>query len=466
MKTLYEEYYQRNADYEVGLYAYSPPSDGKIRVDGVEYDSGRDFRTLEQYQTYKDCGFNTVLGQITATYKGEAWETSVAKSVMDKAQKVGVDKFILLDSRIFELSKVKDGIVGEGKRFKDEAALDEFVKNCLLPYQDHPIFHGVQLVDEPRYDLFKSIGQVYRSVKRVRPQTFVQCNLNPPFFIFRSTLFEGDGDFWVRYKRYINTFLDETGADYFQYDFYPFVSGEETSIYKMYFRGLQVSAEIANERGVQFYIVMQSMAYRINCAPLFRTIDRADVFYQANALLGYAARQFSYFTYWSKMDNKLNGEYFPDGLAIMTRMGEKTPLYDHVKEVNEMLKKITPIVKDFDYVADAYNAHYPVISRPMYLMVWDSKKLKNVEFFRPDKEIVTISELYDKERDRYLYRVLNCTDPYYGKESGEQTTEIHFNEKFRKADVFTNGEWKTVDLQEGKYVAKLMPGFADYLLLY
>ncbi len=467
MKSVYQEYYERNKGYEVGLYAYSPPSDGMFNFDGVAYYCGKDFRTVEQYKIYKDCGFNILLGQIGAQYKGEEWETSKAKMVMDRSFEGGVKKMILLDSRIFDLSRTADGIIGEGKKFACEEELDEFIKQCIVPYKDHPAFYGLQLVDEPRFPLMRAIGQVYRSIKRVSPQTMVQCNLNPPFFIFASKMLEGDGDFPTRYKRYLNTFLDETGADYFQYDFYPFISEVNTSIYPMYFKGLRISAEVANERNVNFNIVMQSMAYRINCAPLYRTLDRADMFYQANALLGFAARHFSYFTYWSKGDCNINGEYFPDNLAIMTRLGEKTPLYDYVKEVNEMIQKLAPVIKDFEYVADEHNAKWPCVSRPGYLLQIDNvKPLKHVKYFSPDKEVVFINELYDKERGRYLYRIMNTTDPYYGKDTGEQTTEVQFDDTYRYADVFSNGEWKTVELEKGKYVAKLQPGFADYLILH
>ncbi len=466
MKSIYQEYYEKNQDYKMDLYAYSPPGNGTFHFDGIKYHCGKDFRTVEHYQTYKDCGFNAVLGQTSSQYAGEYWETAQAKADMDRYQKIGIKKFILLDNRIYDLSRTPDGLIGEGKKFANEKELDEYVVDCLSPYREHPIFYGLQLRDEPGYEFFKSIGQVYRSIKRVRPETFVQCNLHPPFFIFRSKMFPGDGDFWTRYKRYICTFLDETGADYFQYDFYPFISEEATSIYQMYFRGLRVSAEIAQERDVKFYMVAQSFQYRVNCGPCFRTISREDMFWQINALLGYGVRQFSYFTYWSKSDNNIKGEYFPDGLAIMTRMGEKTPLYDYVQEVNGHLQRLAPLLKDFEYVSDDYNARWPCISRPMYLMVWENKPLNKVTFFRPDREVVTISELYDKNKDRYLYRVLNCADPYYGKESGEQTTEIVFDKKFRYADVYKDGEWETVELQEGKYTAKLLPGFAEYVLLH
>ncbi len=466
MKSLYKEYYERNKGHKTDLYAYSPPPNGDFNFDGMKYNCGIDFRTLENYKIYCNCGFNTLLGQWSARYVGGEWETCEAKEVMDKAQQAGVAKFILLDDRLMKLSHETSSILGEGKQFADEKALDAYVADCMKDYVKHPIFYGVQLVDEPYPVKLKALGQTYRAIKRVCPQAFVQSNLNPPAFIFANAMLPYDGDFAQRYKAYVNEFLDETGADYFMADIYPFIASEEGSINRMYIRGLQICAEVAAERGVEFKVVMQSMWYRINARENWRKLERADMFYQANVMMGFGVKQFSYFTYWSKTDNRLTGEYFPDGQAIMRRNGEKTPLYDYVKEVNELIQKLAPVMKDFEYVADAHNAKWPAYSRPMFLVPLSCKSLKNVVSFKPDKEIMLINEMYDKTKDRYLYRIMNVTDPYFGNEFGEQTAEIQFDKKFRFADVFTDGEWKTVELVDGKYVSKLMPGFADYVLLH
>ncbi len=479
MSNLYEGYYQENEGYEVGLYAYSPPPDGVFKFDGVKFDSGKDYRTVENYVIYKECGFTIFFGQLTAKYNGvEAWEESVAKKVLDKVRQAGIQKAIIVDGRLHKLSREKESIIGrafsedtesvigKGRRFADEKELDAYVAACMKDYVKHPIFYGVQLVDEPRRPQLKAVGEVYRSIKRVCPQAFVQCNLNPPNFVLASNAFPYDGDFSQRYKAFVNEYLDETGSDYFLNDIYPIIPDENGTIYKMYIRGLQICAEIAQERGVQFRNVLQSTYWTTNNVKNWRALRREDMFYQINALVGFGVKEFAYFTYWNKTDNDYNSLYFADGQAIVRRNGEKAPLYDHVKEVNGMLQKLMPVVSNFDYVADAHNATWPTKSRPMFLLPLSCKPLKNVVFFKPDKEVVLVSEMYDKKKDRYLYRLMNASDPYYGNELGVQTTEIQFDKKFRFADVFTDGEWKTVELIDGKYVAKLMPGFADYLLIY
>ncbi len=466
MKAIYKEYLEKNKGAEMTLYGYTPPPDGTFTFDGVDYRSKEDFRTLEHYKVYAGCGFNTFLGQMSAHYLGEPWESSEAKSVMDKVQAAGVKKFILLDGRLSKLSHQTTPIIGEGCEFASEAELDAFVAECMKEYRHHPIFFGVQLADEPMHNKIPQLGQTYRAIKRVCPEAYVQCNLNPPHFQFNSSMLPGDGDFAQRYKAYVNLFLDETGADYFMADIYPFNPDENGTVYRMYVRGLQICAEIAQERGVDFKVVMQSMWYRMNGADNWRKLQPEDITYQANILLGFGIKELSYFTYWTKNANDINTYYFPEGSGIVTRKGEPTAKYERVKQVNEMIGKLWPVVKDFEYLSDSNNAHWPCKSRPMFLVPLNCKPLKNVEYFRPDKEIALVSEMYDEKNDRYLYRLMNGSDPYFGNEFGVQTTEIKFNEKFRYADVFMNGEWKTVELQDGKYVAKLMPGEADYLLVY
>ncbi len=467
-ENIVSQYYKKNKAYQMELYAYTPPGKGVFTFDGHPYYYGEDFRTVENYTTYKDCGFNTVLGQVSAKIDSDDFESSDAKIVMDIAQKVGFKKFILLDDRLRGLSAVHDGIVGEDKEFKTEKELDDYVESCIKVYEHHPMFSAVQLVDEPRHTQMISIGQVYKSIKRVRPKVEIQCNLMPPMIIFANNLLKPykGGSVWQKYEAYLCDFLDNTGADYFLYDYYPLLSEKETGVHQLYVRGMQVAAEVARKRGVEFRMVMQSMSYHICGGQACRPVSKEDVMWQANMVLGFGAKQLSYFTYWAKGDNRFNGEYFPDGLAIVTRNGEKTDLYEGVQKANAHIQQIAPVLKDFEYLADAHCISLPCISRPAYVFPLICKELKNVKNFNNDKEVTVISEMYDKANDKYLYRVMNGTDPYYGKESGEQTIEVNFDEKFKFADVLHDGEWKTIELKNGKYTTKLLPGLADYVIIY
>ncbi len=467
-QNVYSEYYKKNKDYQIELYAYTPPGDGVFVVDGIETHLGQDFRTVEHYQTYKDCGFNTILGQVAAKIDSDDFENSAAKKVMDIAHKIGIKKFILLDDRLRGLSAVKGGVIGEDKEFKSEAELDAYVDSCIKVYEHHPMFSALQLVDEPVHDTLISVGQVFRSIKRVRPNVQVQCNLNPPQIVYASSLLKWykGGTIWDKYKAYLNDFLDVTGADYFLYDYYPLVNEMDSGIIQSYVRGMQVAAEVAVERGVEFRMVIQTMFYLMNGRQNERYIKKEDVYFQANLCLGYGVKQLACFTYWTKLHFDSKWFASPKDAAIVDRLGNPTSLYYSVQEVNSYIQKLAPVIKDFAYVADAYTITMPCKSRPAHILPLVSKELKNVKSFVNDKEVSLIGEMYDKANDKYMYRLMNVSDPFYGTQTGEQSIEVVFDEKFKFADVFHDGEWKTVELVDGKYETKLLPGFADYVIIY
>ena len=275
--TVYESYYSdpKNQDKKMNIYGYGAPVNGLIYVQGLPY-QGQDHRTAENYQIYKDCGFNTAFPITSGNYWSEKWKDSNAKFVMNICEKVGIDKVIVLDEILRLFSLQWDGIIGVGdilsqdkkrvirKKFKDEAELDAFVKERMSVYVSEPTFYGVQLVDEPKAAMLKAVGQVYRSIKRVCPKAFVQCNLFPLFFYYdKSVIFfnyEDDDtcDFQGLYRKYVETFLDETGADYILTDRYPYHDGIGNDVFNYYFLSFQMLNEIARERNVKLHFVVQS----------------------------------------------------------------------------------------------------------------------------------------------------------------------------------------------------------------
>ena len=45
------------------FYGYSSASNGKWSIDGIEYDAGQDFRTVERVREYKDTGMTIYMPQ-------------------------------------------------------------------------------------------------------------------------------------------------------------------------------------------------------------------------------------------------------------------------------------------------------------------------------------------------------------------------------------------------------------------
>ena len=464
-----------SSDLQFDFYGYSAASTGEWSIDNVKYSAGEDFRTLERVIEYKDAGMTIYFPQHTALYSGQDFASSDTKKALDLAAEAGLSKVIINDSRIQSLSKVNGGIIGEGKQFVSESELDMTIANYMSPYKDHEAFYGLMLGDEPLYKMHESYGQVYKAIKRVAPDCFVQYNLNPitagkdPAKIDERfpALEEGESEGlgWndivaLRYEKYIRLFLDSTGADYVQYDQYPLKS--ENFIDDYYIYGLQTVAEIAKEYGIDFYFVSQTYGQTDGVANP-RMLSEEDLYWLNNMLVGFGVKTVAYFTYWTKSDN--NTEHFIDGNSFITWYGEKTKIYDYMKKIMAEEQKLAPTILNFDYKTSKIFINPPTVFNSSHV-AWtreteDFTALKSVSV---NKEVALVTELYDAEKRNYMYMVQNLVDPMYKGSRAYQTVELTFGSSYTGALIFVKGEKTVVNLSGGKLTLKHKAGEATYVL--
>lgn len=467
---VYEKYFKENKGRAFPIYAYSPPHEGKYWVDDTIYPT-EDFRTVERYKEYKECGFNLLFMQRTAPYCGEEWESSQTKLAMERAVEAGLEKIIIVDERIFDLSKIADGLIGEGKKFACESELDSYISDCIKDYRHQKGFYGVQIIDEPFHPYLKSVGQIFKSVKRVDESIFVHCNLNPlilPTIAFRICP-EGR-NIKERYEKYLTMFLDESDADYVMVDVYPFHKTQDKSNFdKYYYACLEIIAKVCKERKKEMHMVMQSFGMNIDGKPHHRLPNKQEFELQKNTLIAFGVKEFSYFTYWTKQANKTYGESFPDGMAMMTRHGEKTKAYYHVQKINEELNALVPLLWDFEYQSNAFFSTPPLFTKPVALEMVSGGDISQISSVEVEKETVLVTQLYDKKRKQYLHCVINATNPplYRKKYKMEkQHTCLTYDKKYTHADIYFKGKWKTVELTEGKLTIDLYSGDGVLILPY
>ncbi|MBR3864645.1 MAG: hypothetical protein IKJ19_06015 [Clostridia bacterium] len=467
---VYKKYFSENRDKKFPIYAYSPPPQGYYWIDDVIYPTD-DFRTVERYKEYKECGFNLLFMQRTAAYNGEEWETSETKRAMQNAVEAGIEKIIIVDERIFALSMEKNGLIGENKKFATESELDEFLKDCIKDYKNEKGFYGVQLMDEPFHPLLEAIGEIFKAFKRIDEKIFVHCNLNPlilPTLAFR--ICPKGKNLHDAYEKYLNMFINKTGADYIMVDCYPYYkSPDKSNIGKYYFACLEIIAKVCKERKVEMHMVMQSFAMNIGKKPYHMMPNKRVFEFQKNVLLGFGVKEFSYFTYWTKQANKKSGEMFIDGKAMMTRHGEKTKGYYNVQKLNAEITKLAPLLCDFEYQANAFFSTPPLFTKPTFLDLVKGGELSQVEDVEVDKETLLISELFDKKRGQYMYYATNVADPkHYCKKykTEKQFTQVTFNEKYTVADLYFKGKWQTIKLEKGKLKIELHSGDGIIILPY
>ncbi len=325
------------------LYGYSGPTDGTYTVDGTTYDVNEDFRTEERYKEYAAAGLNVLLLQGNDPYRGEAWATSQTKKNMDNAAAAGL-VVIVFDQRLHDLcSNTK--LVGNGSeyKFQSQEELVEAVRGYVKDYSAHPAFYGIQLKDEPMHHLLDSMGMLYKALKTVLPDAFIQINLFPMNESARKIGYFSDNkddDLLTAYRKYLEKFLDCTGADYILYDNYPFLNeGGNVYIRPDQIAGLVLASRVAKERGVELYNIAQTTAMDTNSISKMRAPSEADMQWQVNLLLAFGVKQISYFTYWAKQSNKTDGESFPDGTAFISRDGTVNDLYYWMRDIHANLQE-------------------------------------------------------------------------------------------------------------------------------
>ena len=459
------------------FYGYSSASTGEWSIDNIKYSAGQDFRTVERMKEYKDVGMTIFLPQDTALYEGQDFATSDTKKALDMALEAGIKKVIITDRRIQSLSKTNGGIVGEGKQFATTDELDAAVAGYLAPYKDHEAFYGLMLGDEPFYQMAESYGQMYKSIKRVCPDCFIQYNLNPitagqaPEKIDERfpALEEGEGEGldWketvaLRYDKYLRLFLDATDADYIQYDQYPMKSEDRIDEYYIY--GLQMVAEIAKEYGIDFYFVSQTYGQTDGISNP-RMLSEADLYWLNNMLVGFGVKTISYFTYWTKWNN--NTEHFIDGNSFITWYGEKTKIYDWMKQIMAEEQKLASTILNFDYKTSKVYTKTPTVFDSSHA-IWTKKTedFTAVKSVTVNKEVALITELYDDEKQNYMYMVQNIVDSMYKGSKAYQTVELTFDSAYKYAVTFVKGERSIKKLDDGKLTLKHKAGEATYVIPY
>ena len=472
--------------YSFEFYAYNSLTNGEwseYDEDGnkvATHNGGEDFRNAYRIEEYKDAGMSILLPQTACSISASLgnkfdFKSSELKRVMDQAASVGL-KVIVSDYRLYTLVE-ETSIVGENKTFATQADLDKQVQTYMQAYASHPAFYGVQLLDEPNYTQFTAQGEVYKSIKRCYANAFVQMNLLPPMTSVKigengafptpsaETLADyqalGYGELAERFAAfdtYLNTFLDATGADYIMYDQYPLSKG---NVNETYIGGLQVAASVAGKRGVELRLVSQIMSFESEETQ--RLLTEEDLRWLNNLQLGFGVKQLSYYAYFTLNNGATMA--FLDGASFITRTGEKTDIYYAMREILAENQAFASTILSFDYQASAtYTATCGYDNKPANVCA--DNVLAKVQSVDVNQESTLITQLYDKNSDKYMYMVQNLVDPLGGTVVATQTVKLTFNENYEYAIVWKNGEQSVVRLENNTYIVKLNAGEAVYVIAF
>ena len=457
------------------FFANTAPTNGKWYVDGVEYDGGEDFRTTERYKEYKDAGLSIL--QIAGRDEVNSSNVDHVLSLMDKAYAAGIDKIILKDARIYNMlygtttaekeKKIQDMLE------MDEAVLDAKIAEYMADYKDHPAFYGISILDEPSYMFAEAYGKQYKSIKRVMPECFVLYNLFPMLPVQSAAYgpeiegFEGTEEeyLFARYEQYVETFLDAMGCDHIQYDDYPMNVGE---ISPYFIPCLQICAKIAKERDIELCVMTQTFNMYVAGEQAKRKMSENDAIFLNNILLGFGVKRISYFTYFTRPDNSSSGETFMDGQSFIKRNGEKTELYYYMQKIMAQNQTFAPYILSFKFTANKFYTFTPTHFRSTHAVhITDMGAFTALKNCIINKECAMVTELYDAEKDNYMYMVMNLVDPLYKGSKAFQTTTLTFDAQYNYVMIYKNGEFTYHKLDENHSInVKAAAGEANFVLPY
>ncbi len=349
------------------FYGYNSPTDGKFHVDNETYFLGEDYRSVKRYKEYQNVGFNILLLQHMNEYNGEKWKTSSCKKCMDTALKAGIQKVIVSDKRLKDLC-IEPLLVGEGGKFSTERELEEYVSSCVEPYSTHPAFYGIQLFDEPAFKYLKEYAHVYRVIKKVLPNAEIQCNLLN--MVAHSMIAPNANELRDKrtdYTDYLKYFAKESGISYLMTDEYAFrrnniVSDETVPVY-------ETLAKVCKELGTELRLVMQSFSQEGNVlypekpdvmdgGVSWRRMTKRDMYWQMNLAMGFGCKEFSFFTYMTKVRKSFIGKRCVsdgiDGACFINLDGTRTKLYIYTKQIIKEMKDFENVILKYAFEKPYY----------------------------------------------------------------------------------------------------------------
>lgn len=546
--------YAKDTDYSdeeavtLDRYGYSSITDGTYKLDGVKYCStcGKTMESAHAdgipcknfkedqatYDTYAEAGFNIMLPQDAFDLSVATWATQ-GVTYMDKAQAAGL-KVILTDHQLQCLSEplvvktvdgkkqiavystdfrpwvLKDDTSAKATAYKalldslqisyDEytkVQLDIKVRNELAVYKDHPAFYGVMLGDEPTYHNAYCYGELYKSIKRVMPECYVQYNLNPlqhdsaemiqlyyDGTVYSSTPTAAQTE--AAYKNYLLAFIDSMGINYIQYDDYPFkwstdsvlgfAYNEDPYVDPTALRNIQLVAEIAKERDLDVKVVTQSclMLSGKYQYTYIRQINEDDARWLNNYLMGFGVKQINYFTYWTKAANSSTGESFVDGGSFVNKNGTTTEVYDIMKTIMAENTAFAPTISYFDYSESQIFGNNTNGNLNCAHVNWNNGILKTKKSFKWLSNVTEssgngytlVTELYDDEHYNYMYMLMNTVDPYeqYAqKRNCTQSVTVTLDSKVASFYVYQPNGSRTL-VTGNTYTVSLTAGQAIYIM--
>lgn len=277
-----------------------------------------DFINEKQYQCISEAGLNAIY----ALYETADGNKDDVLRALDMAQKADI-LYLVRDRKILEC---KDG---------------SDIKKRLDRFMAHPASMGVLAVDEPGFESFDNIARVKKMFEEIYPDKLFYVNLLPMYATDRQIQYGAShlGGEQVTnevYETYLRKYINTVKPDVLSYDFYPF-EGPRPNVRDDYFEQLDLVSGFEQPLWCFIQTVKFSEKTRVP------TLE--EIRFQINTSLAYGHKGIQFFTYFKPLS--VERESF-DG-AMIDHEGNKTDVYDSVKQINKENDKLYELLNSLTW---------------------------------------------------------------------------------------------------------------------
>ncbi|MEQ7005409.1 discoidin domain-containing protein [Actinopolymorpha sp. B17G11] len=285
---------------------------------------------------------------------------------------------------------------------------DEEIRDLVSEYTNVPGVGGFYILDEP-FDP-DPYARVFNAIKDAAPEYDAHLNFLP------SSVYASEAE----YAQVMQGWLDLTGArGYLMYDRYPFGTADNSLDYTGFLTNMNTVRKVGLANGVKTAQYLQA----VGIPGGFRRPNETEIRYEANMALAYGYKGLSYFTWFTPTNRS---QTFTD--AIITADGQKTDLFEPVKQLNSEIHALGPTLMRLD-------------AKEVYLngQTFGQQPVPEDFFVHSlSDEDLTFSYLRDRENGRNYLMVVNNSF------TQERDVSLRFDEAI--------GSLEEIDRQSGRTV--------------
>ncbi len=213
---------------------------------------------------------------------------------------------------------------------KDNPVLVEKYNELINKFRNHPAFFGMALADEPGKRVFPGYKKAFDVIKKALPDKPVYTNLFPSW---SQPYQHGYKD----YQEYLEAFASlyaSSAKNILTFDNYRNLDNRLTPAERKasFLENLNTVSRITQKYNLPFWATVSSCAHDHYPDP-----NAADLEFEVFTSLAHGAKGISYFTTVSHQNHLFQGGPF-------NMLGDKTPLYTIIRELNFRVRKMAPIL--------------------------------------------------------------------------------------------------------------------------